>query len=101
MLPPCKDSLNNKVLRANMISLILDRADQTHPALDLYPCKFGWRTDDKNMYVPLWNSGPVLPNKIGTPSEDAPEADSEDHEEEELIDDQEPEWTDDSSDEDI
>ena len=45
--------------------------------------------------------GPVLPNEIGTPSEDAPEADSEDHEEEEPIDDQEPEWTDDSSDEDI
>ena len=82
-----------------MVSLIWGRADQTIPALDLDPCNFGWKMDEKSMYVPLWNSGPILPNEIGTPAEDSP--DLEDTEEEELIDDQEPEWSEDSSDEDM
>ena len=83
-----------------MVSLIWGRADQTHPALDLDPCKFGWTIDGNNMYVPIWNTGPILPNEIGTPSEDASVVDSEDYEEVELVDDQEPEWSDDSTDED-
>ena len=78
-----------------MISLIWGRADQTNPAQDLDPCDFGWKTDESGMYIPLWNTGPVLPNQMGTTSRDTTE------DGEALIDDQQPEWRVDSSDEDI
>ena len=35
MLPPCRDTLKNKILRANMVSLIWGRADQKNPGQDL------------------------------------------------------------------
>ena len=101
MLPPCRDTLTNKIRRANMVSLIWGRANQKNPSQDLDPCEFGWKTDDSGKYAPLWSSGPVLPSVMATTSS---ETDSENHEEaldQDMIDDHEPEWSGDSSDDEI
>ena len=88
----------------SLVALIWGHADESNPAQDLDPYDLGCKID-KGMYIPLWNSGPVLPSVISIPNEiSESNLESEEFVYEEtmnLVDDQEPEWSEDSSDDDL
>ena len=53
-LPPCRDTLNQHIKRANFVSLLWSRAESINPSDGLDPLEYGWQLDDNNHHVPIW-----------------------------------------------
>ena len=96
MLPPCRRSLQKKIMRATMISKAWGKADTANPSQDLKPEDFGWEKDG-DIFRPVRFDGPSLPPSLeGTAS---PNYDDGQNAEEDLEDIQVPKWSDSSADE--
>ena len=61
-LPPCKRSLEKHISRANYLSQMWSLLYTTDPKKDLDPLDFSWTVNENGLYVPLWFTGPRLPN---------------------------------------
>ena len=70
MLPPCQRTLEQKVNRANYVSLLWARAGSPKPAEGLDPLNFGWK-ERGSVLSPVWYIGPCVPEDVfAQPSEE-------------------------------
>ncbi|KAJ8031889.1 hypothetical protein HOLleu_25241 [Holothuria leucospilota] len=63
LLPPCANTVHNKLRRAHFISILWGSADSPHPGHGLDPLNFGWK-EKNGFYVPEWFVGPALPDNL-------------------------------------
>lgn len=63
LLPPCSKTVNKKLQRAHLISMVWGNADSAHPGENLDPRNFGWKEKD-GCYAPEWFSGPSMPDDL-------------------------------------
>lgn len=69
LLPPCSKTVDKKLQRAHLISMIWGNADSAHPGEGLDPQNFGWKEID-GCYAPEWFSGPPMPGDLFQEDED-------------------------------
>lgn len=56
LLPPCADTLHQKLRRAHFVSIIWGNADSPQPGHGLDPLHYGWKEKD-GCYMPNWFIG--------------------------------------------
>lgn len=99
LLPPCSDALKQKLRRAQLVSTIWGKANLPQPAHHLDPLDYGWK-EENGCYVPIWFTGPSLPEDLfeeevdKTPAVGNDEQDTEYDDAEDSF--SEPSWSDDS-----
>ena len=87
-LPPCSQTLVNRIKRANFVAKIWKRADQVDPTGGECPFDYGW-INSINGFQPFWFTGSPVPESLtraaavveneaqSVSNEHAPEKDSE------------------------
>lgn len=63
LLPPCSNTVDKKLKRAHLISIVWGNADSAHPGESLDPQNFGWKEKD-GYYDFDWYSGPSMPDDL-------------------------------------
>ncbi len=63
LLPPCSKTVDKKLKRAHLISMVWGNADSAQPGERLDPRNFGWKEKD-GCYDPDWYSGPSMPDDL-------------------------------------
>lgn len=63
LLPPCSNTVDKKLKRAHLISIVWGNADSAHPGENLDPQNFGWKEKD-GYYDFDWYSGPSMPDDL-------------------------------------
>ena len=64
LLPPCKQSLEMKVLRSTYVTTQWINAVKAFPVAGIMPCNYGWSKNDEGILMPLWFHGPELPDNL-------------------------------------
>ena len=68
-LPPCNKTLGNHVKRAQFVSMMWKRADQTDPTGEAIPTDYGWK-EINNRLEPDWFPGRSVPETLGATRRD-------------------------------
>ena len=68
-LPPCNKTLSNHVKRAQFVSMMWKRADQTDPTGEANPTDYGWK-ENNNRLEPDWFQGRSVPETPGATRRD-------------------------------
>ena len=68
-LPPCNKMLGNHVKRAQFVSMMWKRADQTDPTGEARPTDYGWK-EINNRLDPDWFPGRSVPETLGATRRD-------------------------------
>ena len=68
LLPPCSKTVDKKLKRAHLISMVWGNADSAQPGERL-DGNFGWKEKD-GCYDPDWYSGPSMPDDLLEEEED-------------------------------
>ena len=68
-LPPCNKTLGNHVKRAQFVSMMWKRADQTDPTGEANPTDYGWK-ENSNRLEPDWFPGRSIPETLGATRRD-------------------------------
>ena len=63
LIPPCRSSLEQKILRAKFVANMWMHASSPRPCHEMDPKNFGWRQTD-GMYERIWYTCPMLPTNI-------------------------------------
>lgn len=96
LLPPCENTLQKKIQRANYVSIIWGRSALPNPVNGLNPVDYGWRFEEGH-FVHNWFDGSAVPNSLVKDDNDVAEEliDNEDVAiDDAFTDNQDEEWSD-------